>query len=121
MVKYAILGFGVVGRGLAEVMADQREKLAAAAGEDMELGYILVRHDYPASPFQDKLVRDFSLIENDPSVAVVAEVIGGTDAAYEYSRRALTAGKSVVSSNKQLVAEHGAELAALAREMTGKN
>ena len=116
MVKYAILGFGVVGRGLAEVMADQREKLAAAAGEDMELGYILVRHDYPASPFQDKLVRDFSLIENDPSVAVVAEVIGGTDAAYEYSRRALTAGKSVVSSNKQLVAEHGAELAALARE-----
>ena len=116
MIKYAILGFGVVGTGLAEVMADQREKLAAAAGQDMELGYILVRHDYPDSPFRDKLTQDFSLIENDPAVAVVAEVIGGCGAAYEYSRRAILAGKSVVSSNKELVAVHGAELAALARE-----
>ncbi len=116
MIKYAILGFGVVGGGLAEVMADQREKLAAAAGEEMELGYILVRHDYPDSPWRDKLVRDFAVIEHDPDVAVVAEVIGGVGPAYEYSRRAILAGKSVVSSNKQLVAEHGAELAALARE-----
>lgn len=116
MIKYAILGFGVVGGGLAEVMADQRAKLAAAAGQELELGYILVRHDYPDSPWRDKLVRDFSVIENDPDVAVVAEVIGGVGAAYEYSRRALMAGKSVVSSNKQLVAVHGAELAALARE-----
>ncbi len=116
MKKYAILGFGVVGGGLAEVMADQAQKLAAAAGEPLELGYILVRHDYPDSPFRAKFVRDFSVIENDPEVAVVAEVIGGSDAAYDYSRRVLLAGKSLVSSNKQLVAEHGAELAALARE-----
>ena len=116
MIKYAILGFGVVGGGLAQVMADQKDKLAAAAGRQMELGYILVRHDYPDSPWRDKLVRDFSLIESDPDVAVVAEVIGGVGAAYEYSRRAILAGKSVVSSNKELVAVHGAELAALARE-----
>lgn len=116
MVKYAILGFGVVGGGLAEVMEDQREKLNIAAGQALELGYILVRHDYPDSPWRDRLVQDFAIIENDPEVAVVAEVIGGVGAAYEYSRRAILAGKSVVSSNKQLVAVHGAELAALARE-----
>ena len=116
MKKYAILGFGVVGGGLAEVMADQKERIAAAAGQELELGHILVRHDYPDSPFRPWLTRDFSVIERDPDVAVVAEVIGGSDAAYEYSRRAILAGKSVVSSNKQLVAEHGMELAALARE-----
>ena len=116
MVKYAILGFGTVGGGLAEVMEDQRERLNAAAGDEMELGYILVRRDMPDSPWRDKLVRDFSLIENDPDVAVVAEVIGGVGAAYDYSRRAILAGKSVVSSNKELVATHGMELAALARE-----
>ena len=116
MVKYAILGFGTVGGGLAEVMHAQKERLSAAAGEELELGYILVRRDMPGSPWADKLVRDFSLIENDPDVAVVAEVIGGVGAAYEYSRRAILAGKSVVSSNKELVATHGLELAALARE-----
>lgn len=116
MIKYAILGFGVVGVGVAEVMADQKEKLAAAAGQEMELGYILVRRDMPDSPWRDKMVKDFSVIENDPDVAVVAEVIGGVGAAYEYSRRAILAGKSVVSSNKELVATHGLELAALARE-----
>ena len=116
MKKYAILGFGVVGGGLAEVMADQKEKLAAAAGEELELGYILVRHDYPQSPWRAYMTQDFADIENDADVAVVAEVIGGSDAAYAYSRRTLLAGKSLVSSNKQLVAEHGAELAALARE-----
>ncbi len=116
MVKYAILGFGTVGGGLAEVMQDQRERLAAAAGDELELGYILRRRDMSDSPWRDKQVRDFSVIENDPDVAVVAEVIGGVGAAYDYSRRAILAGKSVVSSNKELVATHGLELAALARE-----
>ncbi len=116
MIKYAILGFGVVGGGLAEVMADQSEKLSAAAGQPLALGHILVRHDYPDSPWRSYMTQDFSVIENDPEVAVVAEVIGGVGAAYDYSRRAILAGKSVVSSNKQLVAVHGAELAALARE-----
>ena len=116
MIKYAILGYGTVGAGVAEVMAEQSEKLSAAAGDRLELGYILVRRDYPGDPYADKMVKDFAVIENDPDVAVVAEVIGGVGAAYEYSRRAIMAGKSVVSSNKELVAVHGLELAALAKE-----
>ena len=116
MIKFAILGYGVVGGGVAEVMAEQREKIARIVGEEVELKYILVRHDYPGDPNRDKLVTDFSVIEGDPEVAVVAEVIGGVGAAYDYTRRALMAGKSVVSSNKELVATHGAELNELARE-----
>ncbi len=116
MIKYAILGYGTVGVGVAEVMEEQREKIAAAVGEPVELKYILVRRSFPGDPFEDRMVRDFSVIENDPEVAIVAEVIGGVGAAYDYSRRALLAGKSVVSSNKELVAVHGAELNEIARE-----
>ena len=116
MIKYAILGYGVVGSGVAEVMEEQCDKIAALVGEAVELKYILVRRDYPGDRYVDKLVKDFSVIENDPEVKIVAEVIGGAGAAYDYTKRALAAGKSVVSSNKELVATHGAELAALARE-----
>ena len=116
MIKCAILGFGTVGVGVAELLDRQKEKLSAAAGDELCLGYILVRRDMPDSPWRDKLVRDFSVIENDPDVAIVAEVMGGVGAAYDYTRRALMAGKSVVSSNKELVATHGRELAVLARE-----
>ena len=116
MIKYAILGYGTVGSGVAEVMAEQSEKIAAVVGEPVELGYILVRHDYPGDPYADKMVTDFDLIEKDPEVAVVAEVIGGVGDAYSYSKRALRAGKSLVSSNKELVAVHGAELNELARK-----
>ncbi len=115
MIKFAILGYGVVGSGVAEVMAEQREKIASVVGDAVELKSILVRHGYPGDPFADKMVTDFSLIENDPEISVVAEVIGGVGAAYEYSKRALLAGKSVVSSNKELVATHGAELNEIAR------
>ena len=116
MIKYAILGYGVVGSGVAEVMAEQTEKIAALVGEPVELKYILVRRDFPDSPFASLMVKDFSIIENDPEVTIVAEVIGGRDAAYDYSRRAISAGKSVVSSNKELVAVHGHELNELARK-----
>jgi len=116
MIKYAILGYGVVGSGVAEVMEEQKEKIASVVGEPVELKYILVRHDYPGDPFTDRMVTDFAVIENDPEVDIVAEVIGGAKAAYDYSKLALAAGKSVVSSNKELVATHGAELNALARE-----
>lgn len=117
MIKYAVLGYGVVGSGVAEVMAEQSEKIAALVGEPIELKYILVRRDFPDSPFADCMVKDFSIIENDPDISIVAEVIGGVGAAYDYSKRALAAGKSVVSSNKELVAVHGLELNALARKM----
>ncbi len=116
MIYYAILGYGTVGSGVAEVMAEQSGKIARVVGEPVALKYILVRHAYPDNPYADKMVTDFSVIENDPEVAIVAEVIGGAGAAYDYSKRALTAGKSVVSSNKELVALHGAELNEIARE-----
>lgn len=116
MIKYAILGYGTVGSGVAEVMSEQAEKIAALAGEPVELKYILVRRDFPGDPYEKYMVKDFSVIENDPEVSIVAEVIGGTNAAYDYSLRALKAGKNLVSSNKELVAVHGAELNEIARE-----
>lgn len=107
--KFAILGFGTVGSGVAEVWSELENA-------PLTQGPILVRRDYPEGPFSQYLTQDFSAIENNPDVAVVAEVMGGADAAYEYTKRALLAGKSVVSSNKELVAAHGPELVALARE-----
>lgn len=115
MIKYAILGYGTVGSGVAEVMAEQAEKIASLAGEPVELKYILVRRDYPGDPYESLMVKDFSVIENDPEVSIVAEVIGGTKDAYDYSLRALKAGKNLVSSNKELVAVHGATLNEIAR------
>jgi len=109
MKKFAILGYGTVGRAVAEVWSELKDAPLAQ-------GPILVRHAYPADRFAAFLTEDFSVIEKDPDIAVVAEVIGGTDDAYTYSKRALLAGKSVVSSNKALVAAHGAELCALAKE-----
>lgn len=115
MIKYAILGYGTVGSGVAEVMAEQAEKIASLAGEPVELKYILVRRDYPGDPYESFMVKDFSVIENDPEVSIVAEVIGGTKDAYDYSLRTLKAGKNLVSSNKELVAVHGALLNEIAR------
>ena len=116
MIKYAILGYGTVGKGVAEVMEEQREKIAAVVGDGLELAYILVRHDYPGDLYADRMVTDFAVIENDREVSVVAEVIGGAGDAYDYTKRALRAGKSVVSSNKELIAMHGAELNRIARK-----
>jgi len=116
MVSVAILGFGVVGSGVAEVLSTNSEKIAHNAGQEIGLKYILDVRDFPDSPFKDRFVRDFSIIENDPEVQIVVETIGGVSHAYEFTRRALLAGKSVVTSNKELVAAHGCELLKLARE-----
>lgn len=114
--KCAILGYGTVGGGTAELLMEQAEKIAVCAGEPVELKYILARREYPQDLFTDRMVRDFAVIESDPEVGMVAEAIGGVGAAYDYTLRALRAGKSVVTSNKELVATHGAELLALAQE-----
>lgn len=116
MAKVAILGLGTVGSGVAEVLTKNADSIARKAGEPVEVKYILGRHDYPDSPFRDLVVTDFSIIENDPEVTVVAECIGGTGAARDYTLRALKAGKSVVTSNKEVVAECGDEFFAIARE-----
>ncbi|MDL2273652.1 homoserine dehydrogenase [Oscillospiraceae bacterium OttesenSCG-928-G22] len=112
----AILGFGVVGSGTAEVLEKNRADIAARGGVEAELKYILDVRDFPDSPYGKKHVKEFSVIENDPDVAVVAETIGGVGVAYEFTKRALKKGKHVVTSNKELVATHGYELLRLAAE-----
>ena len=116
MAKIAIMGLGVVGGGSADFLTENREKLRKVCGEYLDLKYILDVRDLPGSPYRDLIVRDIAKIENDPEVSVVAETIGGLHPAYEYTVRLLKAGKSVVTSNKQLVSEYGAELLALAKE-----
>ena len=116
MVNVAILGFGVVGSGVAEVLATNGPHIDQKVDDLIRLKYILDVRDFPDSPFADKVVHDFSVIENDPEVSIVVETIGGAKAALDFTRRALRAGKSVVTSNKELVAEHGCELFKLAAE-----
>ena len=116
MVNVAILGYGVVGSGVAEVLTENAGTIDRRAEGEIRVKYILVRRDFPDSPFQDRMVRDFSVIENDPEVDVVVEVMGGAGTAKDYTERALRAGKSVVTANKELVAEHGCALLHLAQE-----
>ena len=115
MTKVAILGFGTVGSGVAEVLSKNSRGLARRSGGEIQVKYILDVRDFPDSPFKDCFVKDFSIIENDPEVDVVVETIGGAKVALEFTTRALKAGKSVVSSNKELVATHGYELLQLAK------
>ena len=114
MKKLAILGPGVVGGSCAEILLRDADLLERSAGERLELSYVLARRALPDRPYQDKVVTDFSVIERDADVFLIIETIGGCGAALDYVRRALAAGKHVVTANKQLIAEHGAELLALA-------
>ena len=116
MAKIALLGIGTVGGGVAELLCSNAAQIAAGAGEKLELKYIMCSRAHPDNPFADKIVYDFSVIENDEEISVVAECIGGVGAAYEYVKRALLAGKNVVSSNKELIAERGMELLAIAAQ-----
>lgn len=116
MVNVAILGFGVVGSGVAEVLAKNGDHIDKKVDNLIRLKYILDVRDFPDSPFADKFVKDFSVIEDDPDVNIVVETIGGARAAKDFTERALKAGKSVVTSNKELVAEHGYDLLKLAEE-----
>ena len=116
MAKVAILGFGVVGSGVAEVLRRNSAHINEKVHSSVELKYILDVKDLLDSPFRDLVVHDFSVIEQDPEVDVVVETIGGIRAAKEFTERALRAGKSVVTSNKELVAHYGYELMRLAQE-----
>ena len=115
MAKVAILGFGVVGSGVAEVLSVNASQIGQRVHSAVELKYILDVRDFPDSPFSSKVIHDFSTIESDPEVDIVVETIGGAKIAKEFTERALKAGKSVVTSNKELVAKHGYELMELAK------
>ena len=116
MAKIAVLGYGVVGSGTVEVFYKNKKSLEEKAGQELDIKYILDLRDFPDSPYQDKFVKDFSIILNDPEISVVTEVIGGLKPAYDFVKSSLLAGKSVVTSNKELVAAKGAELLAIAKE-----
>ena len=116
MVNVAILGFGTVGSGVAEVLTGHENSIQRKAGGLIRLKYILDVRDFPDSPFADRFIKDFGVIESDPEVDIVVETIGGATVALDFTRRTLMAGKSVVTSNKELVAAHGYELTQLAKE-----
>ena len=116
MVNVAILGFGTVGSGVAEVLTGHESSIERKADGLIRLKYILDVRDFPDSPFAGRFVKDFSVIESDPEVDIVVETIGGATVALDFTRRALEAGKSVVTSNKELVATRGCELTRLAKE-----
>ena len=115
MIQIAILGLGTVGTGVARVVAENARQIERKLGESLQVKSILVRH-FKDGPYRQLMTDDFRRIEEDESIRVVVETIGGVDAAYEYTRRALEAGKHVVTANKQLVAERGFELLALAKK-----
>ena len=116
MAKVAILGHGVVGSGTAQVLMMNQDGIAKRAGETVEVKYILDIRDFPDLPYADRFTKDIQVILDDPEVEVVAEVIGGLKPAYDFVSRCLKAGKSVVTSNKELVAAKGAELLQTAKE-----
>ena len=113
--KIAVMGFGVVGSGTVELLDKNKDIIKKHCGKDVELKYILDLRDFPDSPYRDKLTKNFEDILCDPQISVVAELMGGKTFAYDYTKRLLSAGKSVVTSNKELVAAYGAELLKVAK------
>ena len=118
MIKIAILGYGTIGSGVVEVLNTNSESIAKRAGDGIEVKYILDLRDFPGDPMEDKVIHDYDVIADDPEIQVVVEAMGGVEPAYTFVKRALLAGKNVTTSNKALVAKHGAELIAIAKEQS---
>lgn len=116
MVKIAVLGYGTVGSGVVEVIDTNRDAINKRAGREIEVKYILDLKDFPGDPNENLIVHDVDTIMNDEEIKVVVEVMGGVEPAFTFAKQALNSGKSVCTSNKELVAKHGAELLAMARE-----
>ena len=116
MVNIAVLGYGTVGSGVVEVINTNGKGINQRAGDEIYVKYVLDIRDFPGDPIQEKIVHDFEVIVNDPDIQIVVEVMGGIEPAYTFVKRSLQAGKSVATSNKALVAKHGAELLSIAKE-----
>ena len=116
MIQVAVMGHGVVGSGVVEVLENHRDSIAKRAKEEINIKYILDIREFPDSPYVEKFTKNFDDILSDDEVKVVAEVMGGINPAYDFTKKCLMAGKSVVTSNKELVATKGAELLEIARE-----
>lgn len=115
MIKIAILGYGTVGSGVVEVLQTNQKVIAERVGEELAVKYVLDLREFPGTPVEKLVVHDFEQIANDEEVQIVVEVMGGIEPAYTFVKKSLLAGKSVVTSNKALVAKHGAELLAIAK------
>jgi homoserine dehydrogenase len=116
MTNIAILGFGVVGSGVADLITKNSEEVKNLGGDSLNIKYILDLRDFPDSPFADRVVHDFNIILNDDSISTVIEVMGGSHPAYEFTVAALGAKKNVITSNKEVVANFGDEFLKLAKE-----
>lgn len=116
MINIAVLGYGTVGSGVVEVIEKNKEMVNKKSAQELNIKYILDLRDFPEDPYGDKVVHDFDLIVNDDEVSIICETMGGVGAAYQFTRQALEKGKSVCTSNKELVAKHGPELLSVARE-----
>ncbi len=116
MIDIAVMGHGVVGSGVVDVLIKNKDVIATRVKNEVNVKYILDLRDFPDLPYSEKFTKDFNVILNDPDVRVVAEVMGGVHPAYEFTKACLLAGKSVVTSNKELVAQKGAELLKIAEE-----
>lgn len=115
MINVAIMGYGTIGSGVAEILDENKDVIEKQAGQEVALKYVLDLREFPDSPVADKIVHDFKLIEEDADVQVVVETMGGLNPSYPFVKAALEAGKHVVTSNKALVAAYGTELLAVAR------
>lgn len=116
MIQVAVLGYGTVGSGVVKVIDTNHDSILVKTGADLNVKYILDLREFPGDPNESKVVHDYDVIVNDPDVKIVVETMGGTRPAYEFTKKALEAGKSVCTSNKELVARHGTELLAIAKE-----
>ena len=116
MVNVAVLGYGTIGSGVVEVLQTNASVITKRAGDEIAVKYILDLRDFPGDPNADKVVHDYDIIDKDKDVQVVVECMGGVEPAYTFVKKALLNGRSVATSNKELVAKHGAELIAIAKE-----
>lgn len=116
MIEVAVMGYGTVGSGVVEVIEKNKAEISQKAGEQINIKYILDLRDFPGDPYADKVVHDVEVILNDPEIQIICETMGGLKPAYEFTKRALLSGKSVCTSNKELVATHGPELIHIAHE-----
>ena len=116
MINIAVMGYGTVGSGVVEVIDTNGERIAQRIGDALNVKYVLDIRDFPEDPIQEKIIHDFETIISDDEIQIVVEVMGGIEPAYTFVKRSLLAGKCVVTSNKALVAKHGAELLSIAKE-----
>ena len=116
MINIAVMGYGTVGSGVVEVVNTNGARINQRIGDELNIKYVLDLKDFPGNPVQEKIIHDFETIIRDDDVQIVVEVMGGIEPAYTFVKRCLQAGKSVATSNKALVAKHGAELLSIAKE-----